>query len=301
MARKQTYDWVRARQTQPALNSAVKFVHGANRLSQHHSLLNLWCKHGHSGGYVTQSKLTVMPHHTHIQKTNKNIIKQKVITIPHCKSMGIATRKPIATKTHDGKQQRIKRKRRNTITSVFRLLSGWGDSNARPLRPERSALPTALHPDALKASAKVQHFFEIRAIFSIKICLNRKKVIPLHPQTRNYWCHSSVGRAKDWKSLCPRFDSWWHHFLRRQNDVNPWISKKFGGFSFPRVGKISGIEANYTSLFKGLFSKARNVPLWGVYFILLQYVALFYITGFSVRFPNFVSLNKSCVWTVYPL
>ena len=25
------------------------------------------------------------------------------------------------------------------------------------------------------------------------------------------WCHSSVGRAKDWKSLCPRFDSWWYH------------------------------------------------------------------------------------------
>ncbi len=104
-------------------------------------------------------------------------------------------------------------------------------------------------------------------------------------------CHSSVGRAKDWKSLCPRFDSWWHHFLRKQNDVNPWISKKFRDFSFPRVSKISGIEANYTSLFKGLFSKARNVPLWGVYFILLQYVALFYITGFSVRFPNFVSLK----------
>ena len=28
------------------------------------------------------------------------------------------------------------------------------------------------------------------------------------------WCHSSVGRAKDWKSLCPRFDSWWHHNLK---------------------------------------------------------------------------------------
>ena len=27
----------------------------------------------------------------------------------------------------------------------------------------------------------------------------------------NSWCHSSDGRAKDWKSLCPRFDSWWHH------------------------------------------------------------------------------------------
>ena len=25
------------------------------------------------------------------------------------------------------------------------------------------------------------------------------------------WCHSSVGRAMDWKSMCPRFDSWWHH------------------------------------------------------------------------------------------
>ena len=66
---------------------------------------------------------------------------------------------------------------------------------------------------------------------------------------------------------------------------------KFGDFPFPRIGKISGIEANHTSLFKGLFLKARNVPLRGIYFILLQHVALFYITGFSVRFPNFVSLK----------
>ena len=28
---------------------------------------------------------------------------------------------------------------------------------------------------------------------------------------KHSWCHSSDGRAKDWKSLCPRFDSWWHH------------------------------------------------------------------------------------------
>ena len=27
------------------------------------------------------------------------------------------------------------------------------------------------------------------------------------------WCHSSVGRATDWKSVCPRFDSWWYHLL----------------------------------------------------------------------------------------
>jgi len=67
--------------------------------------------------------------------------------------------------------------------------------------------------------------------------------------------------------------------------------KEVRGFFFPRIGKISGIEANYTSLFKGLFLKARNVPLRGIYFILLQHIALFYITGFSVRFPNFVSLK----------
>lgn len=96
---------------------------------------------------------------------------------------------------------------------------------------------------------------------------------------------------KKYSHLSQNDDFWWHHFLRRQNDVNPWISKKFGDFPFPRIGKISGIEANHTSLFKGLFLKARNVPLRGIYFILLQHVALFYITGFSVRFPNFVSLK----------
>ncbi len=52
-------------------------------------------------------------------------------------------------------------------------LSGWQDSNLRPLRPERSALPTALHPDCRmryisKASAKVITFFVIRAIFRKK-------------------------------------------------------------------------------------------------------------------------------------
>lgn len=34
----------------------------------------------------------------------------------------------------------------NNWLTIF-CWSGWGDSNARPLRPERSALPTALHPD----------------------------------------------------------------------------------------------------------------------------------------------------------
>ena len=55
--------------------------------------------------------------------------------------------------------------------------------------------------------------------------------------------------------------------------------------------QVFTLTPNYTSLFKGLFLKARNVPLRSIYFILLQHVALFYITGFSVRFPNFVSLK----------
>ena len=37
----------------------------------------------------------------------------------------------------------------------------------------------------------------------------RKSLNSIYIQTG--WCHSSVGRAKDWKSLCPRFDSWWYH------------------------------------------------------------------------------------------
>ena len=36
------------------------------------------------------------------------------------------------------------------------------------------------------------------------------------------WYHSSVGRAKDWKSLCPRFDSWWYH-LQKSNACNPTV------------------------------------------------------------------------------
>ena len=40
---------------------------------------------------------------------------------------------------------KMKKKKRQPKMLVCRLLSEWGDSNARPLRPERSALPTALH------------------------------------------------------------------------------------------------------------------------------------------------------------
>ena len=52
------------------------------------------------------------------------------------------------------------------LQSFCRVLSERGDSNARPLRPERSALPTALHPDSLKASAKLTIFSELTQTFS---------------------------------------------------------------------------------------------------------------------------------------
>ena len=55
--------------------------------------------------------------------------------------------------------------------------------------------------------------------------------------------------------------------------------------------QVFTLTPNYTSLFKGLVLKTRNVPLRSIYFILLQLVALFYITGFPIRFPNFVSLK----------
>ena len=67
--------------------------------------------------------------------------------------------------------------------------------------------------------------------------------------------------------------------------------KEVRGFFFPKNRQNKWDQSKLTSLFKGLVLKARNVPPRGVYFILLQHVALFYITGFSVRFPNFVSLK----------
>ena len=50
-------------------------------------------------------------------------------------------------------------KKRENIKYILSLLSERGDSNARPLRPERSALPTALLSDF--GSAKVGTFCEI--------------------------------------------------------------------------------------------------------------------------------------------
>ena len=60
-------------------------------------------------------------------------------------------------------------------------------------------------------------------LFSLKRLHRTKKVFNF-ALAKQRWCHSSVGRAKDWKSLCPRFDSWWHHEESQQKDENLWIS-----------------------------------------------------------------------------
>ena len=50
-------------------------------------------------------------------------------------------------------------------------LSEWGDSNARPLRPERSALPTALHSDCLRSGATSNRKSVYIALFLNKLYL----------------------------------------------------------------------------------------------------------------------------------
>ena len=60
------------------------------------------------------------------------------------------------------------------------------------------------------------------SVFFLRNSLQFKKVsLPLQPQTRNNGAIAQLVEQRTEKSLCPRFDSWWHHFLRKKNDVNP--------------------------------------------------------------------------------
>ncbi len=64
-------------------------------------------------------------------------------------------------KTNNKEQQRTKEKQKPLISQGLTdnigqyrtpLLSGWRDSNPRPLRPERSTLPTEPHPEIFSLS-----------------------------------------------------------------------------------------------------------------------------------------------------
>ena len=79
--------------------------------------------------------------------------------------------------------------------------SGLLDSNQRPHRPERRALPTALNPDVLAPMViktmqrytknrikpnKKALFYLFCKLFHRKIWWNRFLLLPLHPQMRNH-------------------------------------------------------------------------------------------------------------------
>ena len=76
----------------------------------------------------------------------------------------------------------------------------------------------------------------------------RKSLNSIYIQTG--WCHSSVGRAKDWKSLCHWFDSRWHH------KSSSWINFRLLFFVYGKdcqssrkteVGFFDVLPMNYNS------------------------------------------------------
>ena len=71
---------------------------------------------------------------------------------------------------------RIGYKKSPTVNKVELFESERGDSNARPLRPERSALPTALLSDC---GCKGTPFFDINKPFKEKYYI-KKRTFPLH-------------------------------------------------------------------------------------------------------------------------
>ena len=64
-----------------------------------------------------------------------------------CKSTGISVEPSADTRRLDGIKREWPPSHFGLISHSLAFWSGWSDSNGRPLRPERSALPTALHPD----------------------------------------------------------------------------------------------------------------------------------------------------------
>ena len=169
-------------------------------------------------------------------------------------------------------------KKRQMIEIICRFSSEWGDSNARPLRPERSALPTALHSDCnvcfsfaiakvdiILIPAKEKRFFFTKKLFFLfsSYLFWRLKFL-VYLCTAKPRCHSSVGRAKDWKSLCPRFDSWWHHFYKTKNHENRWNTVISAVFSLCTARKNMQFGAIKNCWFGGFFwvpwKNHRHVP-----------------------------------------
>ena len=86
-------------------------------------------------------------------------------------------------------------------------------------------------------------------------------------------CHSSVGRAKDWKSLCPRFDSWWHHrkkafsilrrlFFLNQRRIEPIFDSRLPAFWWLQSIVIDKISIDVISNVKTGGIHIYNIPFW---------------------------------------
>ena len=75
---------------------------------------------------------------------------------------------------NDGQHEKEKRGLKYCVQYPNPRLSGLLDSNQRPRRPERRALPTALNPD-FKSDAKVMQFLIITKFFALFLGKSEKK------------------------------------------------------------------------------------------------------------------------------
>ncbi len=106
-------------------------------------------------------------------------------------------------------------------------------------------------------------------------------------------CHSSVGRAKDWKSLCPRFDSWWHHLEEKQKTVKSWFPNEIGIFCFPAERKkwqnitVIGVPKGGAKEVERKSPPNKITSLW---------FATFCVSRKRAWFPTFVQRKTVGTW-----
>ena len=96
-------------------------------------------------------------------------------------------------------------------------------------------------------------FLHKNRIFSAKKFAGSKSLRTFATANKKQWCHSSDGRAKDWKSLCPRFDSWWHHFYKTKNHESRWNTVISAAFSLCTIRKNMQSGAIKNCWFGGFF------------------------------------------------
>ena len=134
-------------------------------------------------------------------KPRKNPLKklQKTRESPAGSRTASAMSHETKTKPHN---PRGKRQKKSAAAYPQRIKSERGDSNARPLRPERSALPTALLSVLrMQSYEKIDNIIASANFFTQKFARYKKtsyfctRNSAMTEKTKR--CHSSVGRAKD--------------------------------------------------------------------------------------------------------